>query len=268
MSYILRNDSGVPQYGTYGNALGSMFASVYANTQAAKASRQNSSSYRGSAALYSDYGSRMTAHGSALGEIGSRYADLAPMFSELAEGAKAAEIGKAARVQGLVEAAIVEAATDRREKIGSALTGFAANGVLIEGGQSAVAKWEADEHADFSREQTNIRQAGEDKIHELMMGAYDAAASIYGSQASMYGRAADMYGAAYQAHASAADSFRLSGENLRLADSADKAARKNKRMGAVKVVAGIAAVALAAYTGGASLAAFTALSTGAGLATA
>ena len=151
---------------------------------------------------------------------------------------------KAAQIQQFTDAQIETSIKERRQKVGSGLAGFAANGILLESRDgAAVANWEQDESADLAVEQMMIIQKNENEAWGYLTAANQRVAEGYMNAASMYGQAA---GAAASAYSSSLQSKYA----LADAEAARKAAKKSKIGGVVSGVLGATGAVIGGVYGG------------------
>lgn len=123
-------------------------------------------------------------------------------YAKQAKGAEA--IGKynsrnlrlaSARLDLFEQFALYEAKRDARMRVGEGRASFAANGVLVDSGSSAL--WEQDEAADAALEQLDIMQQFKEQRWQNDVQATLALAEGYGSAAGYFGGAAGAAGDAY-----------------------------------------------------------------------
>ena len=223
--------------------------SVIAGFETSSAQKKSAGTHYADSAILERKGARLAGYGSDIAAIGARYSALAPMMAELGRRNAEKEMLKAGRVQGVVDRQVEEAAQRTRRKVGEGLTQFAANGILIEGGDSAVGRWEQDEWADSAYEQTLIRQAGEDQIYEYMQLAVEREIEGLGAAAGMYGQSAAFHGQAMNIYDASSAAYIDSWQSFQAGIDAEKAAKKSKRGAIGKLVGGVVGGAIGSIWG-------------------
>lgn len=240
------------------NAVSNMLSSFMGSRVASKTYGANARSLFQQSSLYDAQGAMMMKSANA-------YSGAAKSFIKAGKANAKQDRLRAGEVQQFTDANVQESVKEARQKVGSGLVTFAANGILLEGREgNAAGMWEQDEAAENSYQQLLIQQNSENQIWELLTSANMKEAEGYGNAAGAYGQAASAAGQAYSSYMQSLYSF-----NDALA--AERAAKKAKR-GGIKGLAGslggaaIAAVGvgLAGFTGGASLIAAASIGSGIG----
>ena len=137
-----------------------------------------------------------------------------------------------------------EAMLEARRRIGQGRAGFAANGVLVDSGASAL--WEQDEAADAALEQLDIMQQYEDRSWQYRTQANKAEAEGLLAAANQMGGAVSAAGQAAQAAGAAAAT---AGQAYALALQAESARSQASRMRKKKSWGATLGVALGAGVG-------------------
>lgn len=240
------------------NAVSSMLSSYMGSRVAANTYNSNAGSLFRQSSLYDAQGAMMMRSANA-------YSGAAKQFVKAGKANAKQDRLRAGEVQQFTDANIQESVKEARQKVASGLVAFASNGVLLEGrAGNAAGMWEQDEAAENSYQQLLIQQNSENQIWELLTSANMKEAEGYGNAAGAYGQAASAAGQAYSSYMSGLYSFQ---EGLAAKRAAEKA-KKRGRMGVLGsiggAVIGAAGVALAGFTGGASLIAAASLGSGVG----
>lgn len=190
-----------------------------------KANKATARSYARQAELYSQQANVMSMAGKA-------YSDSAKIAAAIGKANAREERLRASQLQVIEDYGLQKINKERRWKTGSALVGFAGNGVLVSSDpESSVARWEQDEAADAVIEKLDLMQNVENEAHGYLVDAQQRLSEGYQASARLHGQSAQEFASAYSSTLQAS-----------YARAAAKAARKKKhRFGSIigAVVGGV-----------------------------